>query len=139
MITKDPVITFIISSSKYQNNLEKTLEEIIAHSNKNEHVTMHHWTDSYWYIEVCDMAKLSSAKDANERIAARRFALTVNAATGHIRWNYQGGNCWVRGQRWLRFFKSQFADEYADNPEIDLKHGRKTLEHKHFHLYGFKR
>ena len=139
MRTIDPIVAFVLSCGRYKVTLEKLLTAINEHAAANESVRMYQWMEDRWYIEVRNDIMHQKATDSDGRIRAMRFGLTVNVNTGHVLWNAQGGNCWVRGQKWLRFFKAQFPDQHADNARIDLERGRRQLEHKHVHLYGYRR
>lgn len=129
----DPVITFILSSGRYKVTLQPILEGIIANLATNETVKMTQWTGKLWYVDVRNRTMYQKARmdgDIDGKINSHRFGLTLDIKRADICWNMDGGNCFVRGQKWLKYFRENFSDA-GFQPE-SLNSMRSFI-----HLYGY--
>lgn len=129
----DPVIAFIIESGRYKVTLQPILEGIIANLATNESVTMTQWTGKLWYVNVQNRTLYQKARmegDVDGKINSHRFGLTLDIKRSDICWNTDGGNCFVRGQKWLKYLRENFSDA-GFTPE-SLNSMRSFI-----HLYGY--
>ena len=116
--------------------IRSLIENILAKIGRHERLSFHFWTDDKWYVEVQDLNMMKTAERFDERTASTRLGFTVNFLKDEIVFNYEGGNCWVRGRRWRNFIFKHYDFAFADNEQIDLDSGRRCLEHKHIHVYS---
>lgn len=66
--------------------------------NKFEHIVIQHWTENYFYIEVED-------ERVNTFNSSYRIGFSVDCEKDKIFWNCDGGNCYVRSNRWKKKLK----------------------------------
>ena len=141
--------TFIQMMNSVNNDLIASLFDLMKIKlAPHEELNATLWCDNVWYLEVTDNKLKEQLDDgrAMSTIPAHVFTLSVDVLRDRILWNDlinknprarildgSNGACFVRGRKWLKFFKDNFWENGQDRSNIN------DISKPMISCYGYKR